>query len=97
MISFFVRVDASKIMMTTNENRFSTTDLGLAAALRAIGVPLLRLEPQDGRRIVFVFSDNGMTTAASARYWAGELQVDALGYFNAAKTLKNQLYSLRNV
>ncbi|MBI4128113.1 MAG: hypothetical protein HY459_03510 [Parcubacteria group bacterium] len=77
-----------------SEKTLATTDLGLAAALRVFGIPMLRLDAQDDRRIAFIFTDDEAIEAA-ARYWAGQLSVDALAYFNALKTLKNQIYSLR--
>lgn len=72
---------------------FSTSDLGLAAALDATGHRLVRIEPGDGKRAVFVFETSHNLTSAVEAFWSRCLAVDALTYCVSLKQLKNRLFA----
>lgn len=71
---------------------FSTYDLGLSAGLVSVGYGLLQVNKNSGGKALFLFDTSKEIIESSQRYWRGELHVDALTYFNAIKTIKNQLY-----
>lgn len=78
--------------MSINTAEYSTTDLGLAAALLSLDYKLIRLDKDNPRRVVFVFcNDNGMSVVIED-YWRSELKVSALAYFDSQKRLKARLY-----
>jgi len=72
---------------------FSSYDMGLCAGLVSIGYSLLRIDKSRGAKALFLFENSEEIIEAAQQYWRGELQVDALSYFNALKNVKNQLYS----
>ena len=79
----------------SNENNceYTTTDLGLSAALLTVGFELVSLNKQNPNKVVFIFSRKTGIDKTIKSYWNGDLKVDAQGYFNAIKRLKNQIYS----
>ncbi len=74
-------------------NPFSSYDIGMCAGLVSIGYTLLRVDKTHGAKALFLFENSDETIESAQMYWRGELQVDALAYFNALKNIKNQLYS----
>jgi hypothetical protein len=72
---------------------FSSYDLGASSALSALGYKLLKIDKGQGSKSLFLFESSEELIESAQMYWRGELQVDALTYFNAIKTIKNQLYS----
>lgn len=79
---------------TKPENElFSSYDLGLAAALCAVGFRLEGTKKNRGNKVLFLFEHSEKLVTDASAYWNGDLQVSSLAYFNALKNLKNQLYS----
>lgn len=76
-----------------NTNRFSTFDLGLAAALTTCEYNLIKLDKANPKKIRFVFEGDKDIEQVMLKYWNGKLKVSALSFFNNLKTLKNRLYS----
>jgi len=74
-------------------NPFSSYDIGMCAGLVSIGYSLLQLDKSKGSKTLFLFENSNEIIESAQKYWRGELQVDALAYFNALKNIKNQLYS----
>lgn len=72
---------------------FSTYDLGACAGLISAGYTLLQIDKTKGVKALFLFENSDEIIESAQQYWRGELQVDALTYFNALKNIKNQLYS----
>ena len=71
---------------------FSTSDLALAAVLRASGFVLEETDRSNSRRIAFLFKDNSQLRETVNDFWAGNLKVEPCGYFQAIKDLKNRIY-----
>lgn len=72
---------------------FECRDLGLAAALVTASYPIDHLDRHDSSKVKFVFSrDDGMDDVIQL-YWANELKLSLLAYFNNLKMLKNRIYS----
>lgn len=72
---------------------FSSYDIGMSAGLVSAGFHLLRIDKNRGTKALFLFGSSERLIDSAQMYWRGELQVDALSYFNALKNIKNQLYS----
>lgn len=72
---------------------FNTSDLGLASALVSVGVRLMDLDKSNLRRVEFVFEDTEEIKQLVDDYWANNLRVSPLTYFNSMKMLKNRIYS----
>jgi hypothetical protein len=84
---------SKEIVHLPKERHFSTFDMGLCAALTSLGYLLIEIEKQSGAKSLFVFEDSDQLQEVAHGYWRGELSVNALAFFNAIKTVKNQLYS----
>jgi hypothetical protein len=78
---------------TSNDNQFSSYDLGLAASLVCSGFPVDYLDKSNPHKVGFFFQRIDGLDQAIQLYWADQLQVPALSYFNAIKMLKNRIYS----
>jgi hypothetical protein len=74
-------------------NPFSSYDIGMCAGLVSVGYSLLQIDKSKGAKALFLFENSDEIIESAQQYWRGELQVDALAYFNALKNIKNQLYS----
>jgi len=72
---------------------FETSDLGLAAALVTASYPIDHLDKHDTSKIRFVFTRNSGMDDVIQLYWANELKLSLLAYFNNLKMLKNRIYS----
>ncbi len=75
---------------------FRTSDLGFAAALLSNRyAELIGLEKSNPKRVEFVlrFPNEDDFNFWGGEYSMGQIEVDALTYFNAIKTLKNRIYS----
>ena len=74
-------------------NPFSSYDIGMCAGLVSLGYSLLHIDKSRGVKALFLFETSDELIESAQMYWRGELQVDALAYFNALRSIKNQLYS----
>lgn len=70
---------------------YRTKDLGLASAILAKGIKLLRIE-RESDICWFIFNETDATPVAE-NYWSGELQIDAKSYNEAMRTLKTRIFS----
>ncbi len=77
----------------SDENVFTTYDLGLAGALLASGFKLKRLDRSNLRRALFVFEFKSGIDISANRFFTDQLRVKARSYFDCLKALKNQLYT----
>lgn len=83
----------SKLTPSTGDEFFSTTDLGIAAALLTADFELLNLDKSDPRKVKFVFSrDDGITKVADD-FWSNRLEQKVRSFWDNIKVLKNRLYS----
>ncbi|MBI5749546.1 MAG: hypothetical protein HZA00_10515 [Nitrospinae bacterium] len=71
---------------------FSTRDIYLASTIKQAGVPILRVEGNGGRGI-FVFKHSEKIEPLIAKYFNGELLVDAKGLFETWKSLKSMAFA----
>ena len=80
-------------IMNQQSNQYRSYDLGLASALVQVGFPLLGLDRGNGKKVEFIFTKTTELEEAVRRFWSGELMVDAQGYFEAIRSMKNRIYS----
>lgn len=77
------------------ENRivdeYRTKDLGEAGALIVKGKQLLKIE-RLGKVCWFIFQDRKNCQDISKQFFFGDLQVNALNYFEALGRLKNRIF-----
>ena len=77
------------------KEQFTTTDLGLVAALRCHGITLDDFDSTNLGRIIFSYDYPKSEEVAkmAKKFWSDDFLVDALAYWNAIKTIKNQIHS----
>jgi hypothetical protein len=75
------------------ESRFSTFDLGLAAALVTLGHDLAEIDKTNRAKARFVFVRQTTISADVESYWRGDLVMSARYLLEAQKMIKNRLYS----
>ena len=80
-------------ILEDTSNIFSSYDLGCVCSLVALNYKLLRIDKTHGAKALFLFESSDDLVESAQMYWRGELQVNALKYFNALKNTKNRLYS----
>ncbi len=76
-----------------NENEyFETSDLSLVAALCSFGAKIEALERNNGPRVVFYIKREKGLDQLVRVFYARELQVDPLTYYNCLRDAKSRLY-----
>jgi len=73
-------------------NNFETTDLGLASACVSTGYPISHLDKSNPNRVTFVFKRDPGLDDVIQQYWANQLQVSALLYFQTMRAIKTRIY-----
>jgi len=71
------------------QDEYRTTDLSLAGYLLVAGLPLLRVDPEDERRLSFVFRDDPNRSNLCAGFWNDTASVPPATYFSAMRRLKD--------
>lgn len=79
--------------MNQQSNQYRTYDLGLASALVQVGFVLNELDRSNGKKVEFIFTKTPELEETVKRFWSGELLMNAQGYFEAIRSLKNRIYS----
>lgn len=79
--------------MTLNYDNYETNDLALAAALVEVGYSLIRLNSDNPRRVIFIFSNSENLESCIADYWQDRLEVNPKSYFDTLKHLKTRIYA----
>ncbi len=77
---------------TAPSDRYETSDLSLAGAILAAGHKLSHVERRAGRGW-FVFEPDARIGATAAKYYAGNLTVDARTYADHLRGLKGALHA----
>lgn len=83
--------------MTLNQkiktDYFQTPDLALCAALCCLDYQIEKIEKTGQRAIFFITKDEKIDEFIK-NFWAHQLKVDALGFFNSIKEIKTRIYAL---
>lgn len=75
-----------------NFTEYKTKDLAEASALVTKGQEIINIE-RNGGICHFVFSDNETCKELSNKFFFGDLQVNARGYYEAMNRLKNRIFN----
>lgn len=76
-----------------NQNKFSTSDLGLATTLVTLEYELLKLDKSNIKRVRFVFKQENNIEEVVSDYFNNKVELPAQALFNNQKMLKNRIYS----
>lgn len=76
-------------------NEFQTRDIYLATVIKQAGIPIIRVEKNEGRGI-FVFRASEKIDGIISGYFNDELQVAPKALFETWKALKSMAYSKIN-
>ncbi len=76
-----------------NQDKFSTSDLGLATVLLTLGHKLLELDKSNVKRVRFVFEREENTEKVMSDYFNDKIKLPAQTLLNNHKNLKNRIYS----
>lgn len=74
---------------------YTTTDIGLAAALQCIGMSLVTMDTSDPHRVNFIFENDSDMEVAVSEYYNKKLHVPAHGFYLELKSLKARIMSAR--
>lgn len=74
---------------------FTTSDIGLVAALMSWGLQYDTIDKNDSAKIKFIFTNSSDLDGAIRAYYANTLQVPALSFHNNIKLLKNLIDGYR--
>ena len=72
---------------------FGTHDMGVAAALIALGYEIISLDKTNPKKVLFVFQRLKNIEETASLYWSNKLKIKAQSFFDAIRALKNRLYS----
>lgn len=76
------------------QERYATTDLGLASSLVTLGYELHTLEKTlNPKKARFIFRRVPTIETSVQNYWNDHLELNARTLFDAQKMIKNRLYS----
>lgn len=75
---------------------YSTTDIGLAAALVTTGEKLLHITPGNAGRYLFVFQQHGELLEKESLYFNNSLMTNARAMFDNLRMIKTRMYALQN-
>lgn len=85
--------DIEVVPLGDNANSFYSYDMGLSAALIAVGFSLVSMDRTDRKKTQFIFKRKPDMEREIEAYWSKELLVPALTYFDTLKMLKSRIYS----
>jgi len=85
------RVD--RVITPAGEEFFTTTDLGIAAALLTANFELRTLDKSDSHKVKFLFSREENISKVADDFWSNRLEQKSRSFWDNIKTLKNRLYS----
>ena len=75
------------------KNYFYSHDIGLCGYLLCQGFELIGLDKAVRNKVLFILLRKNGIDAEVKKYWDFKSCVDAQGYFNQIKRLKNQIFS----
>jgi len=85
--------------MNANKNisqdaKFLTYDLGLAAALTTLGYSLYDIDRVEPKKSQFIFNRDEHIDKMVNDYWDDKLTLPVRSFYDSLKMLKNRLYSV---
>ncbi len=80
-------------MTNHNKNYFKTSDLSLCAALCYFGYTVEAIDKTNHSKVDFIIKRDKKLDDTIKAFWAHELKVEPMAFFNFVKELKNRIYS----
>lgn len=83
------------MIMSRNQEKieyFEFQDLALCAALCCVGYQIEKIE-RTGQRATFFIAKDEKTDELIEKFWAHQLKLDVLGFFNSLKEIKTRIYA----
>lgn len=78
-------------------NEYTTSDMGLIAALYVLGLEASQIDSSDPYRVTYHFPDpDGLTSRYASMFDRNELMVPAQQYFIQIRILKKRFYEQRH-
>jgi hypothetical protein len=81
------------INLQNYENKFSTSDLGIATALVSLGYEVPLHDKSNPTKVIFIFEDRNNINEAVKKFWSNQLPVDARTFFENTKMLKSRIWN----
>lgn len=78
--------------MSKKSPPFTTSDLGLATALFTYGYPLDYLDKTKPDKVEFYFIQSDGLLTIIQLFWAKQLNIDALTFYNNLRIIKNRIF-----
>lgn len=76
-----------------NDQTFATSDVYLASSLAAVGHALTGVDHTNPTRCEFIFLEDNELQESLARFWRGDLLVDASTLFTVFRSMKWRLHA----
>lgn len=76
-----------------NEHHFQTSDLALCAALCCLGYQIENIEWRSASRAMFVIRKDKKLEGLIEKYFAHQLKVEPVNFFNFLKEIKTRIYN----
>lgn len=81
--------------MTPNLQTHPETNLDIATYLRALGIPVVRVDTTNPQSLVWHFAQPERCIELTADYFQGRANVDAQRLLLESKRLKDEIFALR--
>ena len=82
------------IKLLKQNDYFQSPDLNLCATLHYFGYCIEAINRQEPKAVFLIKRDENLDNLIQ-QYWAHQLQVEPMGYFNSLKEIKARLYGDR--
>lgn len=79
--------------MLVKNDFFQSNDLPLCATLRYFGYDIEAIDKQNPAKAVFSFKQGERLDNLIQQYWAHQLLVEPVAFFNCLKEIKSRVYS----
>lgn len=83
-----MKINSAEINITPS---FFSSDLALVTAI-SIFFPIVEIDKQNPRKVLFKFSRNKKLETFIDRYWKKELRIEPRSFFDQLKALKARIY-----
>ena len=77
-----------------NNPYFESSDLSLCSALCCHGYEIEKIIKNNSQKAIFLIRKDGKLEGLIKKFWAHQLKVDSLSYFNFLKEIKSRIYNL---
>ena len=76
-----------------NIKKYFTSDLALSTTLFTLNFQPVSIDRSDLKKVKFIFNKNKDLITTIEKFWAGELLVEPVKFYQCLKLLKGRIYS----